>query len=105
MKKGEEKKGGETRADEITEWLSRKGRTALNLEAARQLASESPDHWYIALQGAQGYIVGKMTMQKYSARHILVDEKEQPMFFVTADAAKRFLQKELNIPNPHVFTV
>lgn len=105
MKKGEEKKGGDQKSDEITEWLGRKGRTTLDLAAARQLASESPEHWYIALQGAQGYIVGKMTMQKYSARHILVDEKEQPLFFVTAEAAKRFLQKELKIQNPHVFSV
>jgi hypothetical protein len=100
MKRGEEKK-----VDEITEWLTRQGRKTLDLEAARQLASESPDHWYIALQGAKGYIVGKMTMQKYSARHILVDEKEEPMFFLTADAARRFLRNELNIENPHVFSV
>jgi hypothetical protein len=105
MKNTEEKKGGEKRADEITEWLTRKGRKALDLEAARQLASESPDHWYIALQGAKGYIVGKMTMQKYSARHILVDEKQEPMFFLTSDAARRFLRKELNVQSPHVFTV
>jgi hypothetical protein len=101
----EDKKGGGKKADEITEWLSRKGRTTLDLQAAKQLASESPDHWYIALQGAKGYIVGKMTMQKYSARHIVVDEKEQPMYFLTAEAAKRFLLKELNIENPHVFSV
>jgi hypothetical protein len=105
MKKGEEKKGGELKADEITEWLTKNGRKTLDLEAARRLASEAPDHWYVALQGAKGYIVGKMTMQKYSARHILVDEKGQPMYFLTADAAKRFLQKELNVPSPHVFTV
>ena len=106
MRKVEEEKGGRQKAaDEITEWLSRNGRKTLDLEAARQLASEAPDHWYIALQGAKGYVVGKMTMQKYSARHILVDKNEEPMFFLTADAAKRFLQKELNVPNPHVFTV
>jgi hypothetical protein len=105
MKKGDEKKGGEKKADEITEWLTRRGRTTLDLGAARQLASESPEHWYIALQGAKGYIVGKMTMQKYSARHILVDEKEEPIYFLTAEQAKRFLHKELNIQNPHVFSV
>jgi glucose/arabinose dehydrogenase len=105
MKMVEEKKGGEKKADEITEWLTKSGRKTLDLEAARQLASESPDHWYIALQGAKGYVVGKMTMQKYSARHILVDEKGEPMLFLTAEAAKRFLLKELNIQSPHVFSV
>jgi hypothetical protein len=105
MKKAEEKKGGDKKADEITEWLVKNGRKTLDLAAAKRLASESPDHWYVALQGAKGYIVGKMTMQKYSARHILVDEKEQPIFFLTADAAKRFLQKELNVPSPHIFSV
>ena len=105
MAKGDDRKSGEKKTDEITEWLSRKGRTTLNLAAARQLAAESPDHWYVALQGAKGYIVGKMTMTKYSARHILVDHEEQPMYFLTADAAKRFLIKELNVMKPHVFSV
>ena len=105
MKEGEQKEGGGRKPDEITEWLTRNGRKTLDLAAARQLASESPDHWYIALQGTKGYIVGKMTLQKYSARHILVDEKEEPMFFLTADAARRFLQKELSVQSPHVFTV
>jgi hypothetical protein len=101
----EESGSMEEKEDEITEWLSRTGRTTLTLEAAKQLAAESPEHWYIALQGARGYIVGKMTMQKYSARHILVDDKEEPIFFLTADAARRFLLKELNVEKPHVFSV
>jgi thiamine biosynthesis lipoprotein ApbE len=105
MSKADEKKGGAEKSDEITEWLTRKGRAALDLKSARQLASESPEHWYIALQGAKGYIVGKMTMQKYSARHILVDGDGEPMYFLTVEAAKRFLIKELNVPNPHVFSV
>src|SRR5262245_7875805 len=105
MAKGDDRKGGEKKADEITEWLSRNGRKTLDLASARQLAAESPDHWYIALQGSKGYIVGKMTMTKYSARHILVDFDEQPMYFLTADAAKRFLIKELNVMTPHVFSV
>jgi hypothetical protein len=105
MKKADERKGDARKGDEITEWLSRRGRTTLDLAAARQLASESPEHWYIALQGAKGYIVGKMTMQKYSARHILVDGDGEPMYFLTAEAAKRFLIKELNVPSPHVFSV
>lgn len=91
--------------DEITEWLSRKGRKTLNFTMAKQLAAESPDHWYIALQGSKGYIVGKMTMTKFSARHILVDQDENPMYFLTADAARRFLIRELNVKNPHVFSV
>jgi hypothetical protein len=91
--------------DEITQWLSRNERKALDLESARRLAAESPDHWYIALQGPKGYIVGKMTMQKYSARHILVDENGQAMLFLTVDDAARFLRKELNIQKPHVFSV
>ena len=101
----EERKGGGEKADEITLWLTKHGRKTLNLAAARQLASEAPEHWYVAPQGDKGYIIGKMTMQKYSARHILVDEKGEPMFFVTSDAAKRFLQKELNVPSPHIFSV
>jgi hypothetical protein len=105
MKKADERKGKDQKGDEITEWLTRSGRTTLNITAARQLASEAPDHWYIALQGTKGYIVGKMTMQKYSARHILVDGDGQPIYFLTAEAAKRFLIKELNVMNPHVFSV
>jgi hypothetical protein len=91
--------------DEITEWLGKRGRTTLNFTMAKALAAESPDHWYIALQGSKGYIVGKMTMTKYSARHILVDQDGNPMYFLTADAAKRFLISELNVKNPHVFSV
>ena len=66
-------------ADEITEWLAKRGRKALNLEAAKQLAAESPQQWYVASYGTKGYLVGKMTMQKFSARHILVDETGQAM--------------------------
>ena len=91
-------------ADEITEWLARKGRKALNLEAARQLAAESPQHWYVAPHGSKGYIVGKMTMQKYSARHILVDKTGQAVLFATAEAAVAFLRTELKIPTPHLFS-
>jgi hypothetical protein len=105
MKKADGNKGGDNKEDEITEWLSRRGRTTLDLAAARHLASESPEHWYIALQGARGYIIGKMTMQKYSARHILVDRDGEPMYFLTAEEAKRFLIKELNVPSPQVFSI
>lgn len=90
-------------SDEITEWLGRKGRKALNLETARQLAAESPQHWYVAPLGDKGYLVGKMTMQKYSARHILVGEDGQAMLFPTIEAAAAFLRTELKIPNPHIF--
>jgi hypothetical protein len=91
--------------DEITRWLATKGRSALTLEAARQLAAESPDHWYVAPQGNQGYIVGKMTLQKYSARHILVGENGQPVLFATIAAATAFLRTDLKIAQPHVFSV
>jgi len=90
-------------ADEITEWLAKRGRKALNLEAAKQLAAESPLHWYVASHGANGYLVGKMTMQKFSARHILVDEAGQAMLFSTVEHATRFLRTELKITNPHIF--
>ena len=90
-------------ADEITEWLSKTGRTALNLEAAKLLAAESPQQWYVASHGAKGYLVGKMTMQKYSARHILVDETGQPMLFPTIESATAFLRTELKIAKPHIF--
>ncbi len=90
--------------DEITEWLSKRGRTALNLEAARLLAAESPEQWYVALQGTKGYLIGKMTLQKYSQRHIVVDETGQPLLFPTVEAAVAFLRAQLKIERPHVFT-
>jgi hypothetical protein len=89
--------------DEITEWLSRTGRKVLNLEAAKLLAAESPHQWYVASHGTKGYIVGKMTLQKYSARHILVDESGQAMLFATVESATAFLRKELNLAKPHIF--
>lgn len=92
-----------TTPDEITEWLARQGRKALTLEAARQLAAESPAQWYVAACGARGYLVGKMTLQKYSARHILVDDKGEPLLFPTIEAALAFLRADLKIPKPHVF--
>jgi len=90
-------------SDEITEWLARQGRNALNLEAARQLAAESPGQWYVAACGARGYLVGKMTLQKYSARHILVDQGGEPLLFPTVESALAFLRHDLKVPHPHVF--
>ena len=90
-------------ADEITEWLAKRGRSALNLEAAKQLAAESPEQWYVASHGTKGFLVGKMTPQKYSARHILVDESGQPMLFPTIESAVAFLRAELNLTRPHIF--
>lgn len=90
-------------SDEITEWLAKNGRKALTLDAARLLAAESPDHWYVASHGNKGFLVGKMTLQKFSQRHILVDGAGQPMIFPTIEAALVFLRVELRIPNPHVF--
>jgi hypothetical protein len=92
------------KSDEITEWLANRGRTALNLEAARQLAAESPQQWYVAAQGTRGYLIGKMTLQKYSARHILVDDAGQPLLFPTVEAAMAFLRAELKVDRPHVFS-
>lgn len=90
-------------ADEITLWLTRNGRKTLTIEAARQLAAESPEHWYVAAHGAKGFLIGKMTMQKFSQRHILVDETGQPMLFAAVEGAVAFLRVELKVPNPHVF--
>lgn len=89
--------------DEITEWLARNGRKTLTLEAARQLAAESPQQWYVASFGVNGYLVGKMTPQKYSARHIVVDESGQALLFATIESATAFLRIELKVANPHVF--
>ena len=89
--------------DEITEWLASRGRRTLTLEAARQLAADSPQQWYVAQHGTKGYIVGKMTLQKFSARHILVDEGGQPMLFPTVESALAFVRTELKVPRPHVF--
>src|SRR5882672_12070686 len=89
-------------ADEITEWLARNGRKALNLEAAKLLAADSPQQWYVASHGSKGYLIGKMTLQKFSQRHILVDETGQPMLFATTEAALDFLRVELKITNPHI---
>ena len=91
-------------SDEITEWLAKNGRKSLTLEAARQLASESPQQWYVASSGVRGYMVGKMTLQKFSQRHILVDETGEAMFFATVDGALAFLRTELKITNPHIFS-
>ena len=90
-------------ADEITEWLAKTGRKALDVESAKLLAAESPQQWYVASHGVKGYLVGKMTMQKYSARHILVDGSGQPVLFKNVESAKSFLRHELKIPHPHVF--
>ena len=89
--------------DEITEWLARNGRKTLNLEAARQLAAESPQQWYVAALGNKGYLIGKMTPQKYSARHILVNESGEAVVFATIESALAFLRIELGIAKPHVF--
>jgi len=91
------------KSDEITEWLSRKGRKALDLEAAKQLAADLPQQWYVAPHGTKGYLVGKMTMQKFSTRHILVDADGKAMFFPTIESAIAFLRTELNVPKPHIF--
>lgn len=91
------------KSDEITEWLAKNGRNALDLEAAKQLAADSPQQWYVAPHGIRGYLVGKMTMQKYSTRHILVGKDGKAMFFPTIDSAIAFLRTELKISNPHVF--
>ena len=90
-------------SDEITEWLSRSGRTALDLETAKLLAAESPQQWYVASHGMKGYLVGKMTMQKYSARHILVDAAGQPVLFKNVESATLFLREELKVLRPHIF--
>jgi hypothetical protein len=90
-------------SDEITEWLAKRGRRTLDLEAARLLAAESPELWYVASHGARGFLVGKMTMQKFSARHILVGRDGEALHFETAEAAVAFLRAELKVPNPHVF--
>jgi hypothetical protein len=89
--------------DEITEWLARNGRKTLDLEAARQLAAQSPEQWYIARHGKHGYLIGKMTLQKYSARHIVVDDAGQPMLFPAVESAIAFLRTELHVARPHVF--
>ena len=90
-------------SDEITEWLSRSGRKMLDLETAKLLAAESPQQWYVASHGLKGYLVGKMTMQKYSARHILVDASGQPVLFKNVESATLFLRQELKILRPHIF--
>ena len=90
--------------DEITEWLSKRGRTALNLEAAKQLAAESREQWYVALHGTKGYLIGKMTLQKFSQRHIVVDDAGQPLLFPTVEGAVAFLRTQLKIDHPHIFT-
>ena len=90
-------------ADEITEWLVRNGRKALNLEAAKLLAADSPQQWYVASHGKKGFLIGKMTLQKFSQRHILVDEAGQPVLFASVEDALVFLRNELKVPSPHIF--
>ncbi len=90
-------------SDEITEWLARNGRKALDLESAKQLAAQSPDHWYVASHGTKGFLIGKMTLQKFSQRHILVDATGEAWLFPTAESAVIFLRDELKVPKPHLF--
>ena len=90
-------------ADEITQWMARNGRKALTPETAKLLAVESPDHWYVAPQGTRGFMVGKMSLQKFSQRHVLVDATGQAMVFPSLEAALIFLRVDLKIASPHVF--
>jgi len=90
-------------ADEITEWMVRNGRKTLTPETAKLLALESPDHWYVAPLGTRGFMVGKMSLQKFSQRHVLVDATGQAMLFPSLEAALVFLRVDLKIASPHVF--
>jgi hypothetical protein len=89
--------------DEITQWLAKNGRSTLDAEAARQLAAESQEGWYVASHGANGYIIGKMTMQKFSSRHVLVNETGRPVLFATVESALAYLRIDLKVSSPHVF--
>lgn len=89
--------------DEITEWMAKNGRRTLTQDAARLLAAESPDHWYVAPLGGRGFMVGKMSLQKFSQRHVLVDATGQTLLFPSVEAALVFLRVDLKVPNPHVF--
>lgn len=90
-------------ADEITEWMAKNGRKTLTREAAGLLAADSPDHWYVAPLGARGFMVGKMSPQKFSQRHVLVDATGQTLLFPTLETALVFLRVDLKVANPHVF--
>ena len=90
--------------DEITQWLLRHGRRKnLDLELARELAAESRLGWYIAHHGHNRYVIGKVTLQKLSSRHVVTDDHGKPLTFGSVEEAKAFLQDNLKILTPHVF--
>jgi hypothetical protein len=90
--------------DTITEWLIRKGRKKdLSIELAKQLASESRLGWYIAPHGHKRYLIGKVTLQKLSSRHIVMDDEGKALTFESIEDAKTFLRDELKILTPQVF--
>lgn len=90
--------------DEITQWLAKRGRKRdLSIELAKQLAAESRLGWYVAPHGHKRYVIGKITLQRLSARHMVTDDDGKPLAFDSIEQAKAFLRHELGILAPHVF--
>lgn len=90
--------------DEITQWLIKRGRQKdLSIALAKELAAESRLGWYVAHHGHNRYIIGKVTLQKLSSRHVVTDDNGKPLTFGSVEDAKTFLKNELKILTPHVF--
>lgn len=92
--------------DEITHWLVKHGRKRdLSIELAKQLAAESRLGWYIAPHGHNRYVIGKVTLQQLSTRHIVTDDEGRPLSFDSVEKAKAFLRDELKIFIAQVFNI
>lgn len=90
--------------DEITQWLVKRGRKRdLSIELAKQLAAESRLGWYIAPHSHNRYIIGKITLQKLSTRHVVTDDEGKALTFDSVEEAKALLRDKLKILAPHVF--
>jgi hypothetical protein len=90
--------------DDTTGWLTERGRKGnLTVPLAKQLAAESQRGWYVAHHGHDRFVVGRMTLQKLSSGHIVIDDQGNPLTFASVAQAKAFLRDELEIHSPQVF--
>ena len=90
--------------DEVTLWLSKRGRKRdFTVEVAKQHAAESRLGWYIAPHGHKRFVIGKVTLQRLSIRHVVLDGSGKPLIFESIEEAKAFLRDELKILTPQIY--
>ena len=77
---------------------NRHGRPILTENGARKLAmlGEAAGQWYVA-PFAMRWTVGKFGDEYVSRLHVL-DERGEPLCFFDEGEAKRYLERELNVP-------